>query len=242
MIRAAFRLNSKPQRQTAAATANRRTSTSRDGKAEPWPSAALAAASLATGSSGRTHVAASAATGDAGSGEAGFAADARKGLPSSGCRARTAPVPVGTAAAGVGSGETAPAADDCQLGLATRRAPGCPSGRSGVAWTGTTLRGAGRSAGGATAGGGAAGAGGSAGAGVGSGAGAGGTSGAASGGRNACGSRYPSGSDVSRTPSCTYGTEYSGTPLVPTIATRWPSATTSPRPTSAAPRCSNVTV
>ena len=242
MIRAALGLNSKAQRQTAAATANRRTSTSRNGKAEPWPSAALAAASLATGSSGRTHVATGAPAGDAGSCEAGFAADGRKGLPSSGCRARTAPVPVGTAAAGVGSGETASAANDCQPGVAARRTTGCPSGRSGVAVTGTAPRGAGRSAGGAMAGGGTAGAGGSAGAGVGSGAGAGGTTGAASGGRNACGSRYPSGSDVSRTPSCTYGTEYSGTPLVPTIATRWPSATTSPRPTSAAPRCSNVTV
>jgi hypothetical protein len=66
--------------------------------------------------------------------------------------------------------------------------------------------------------------------------------GGASGGRNRSGSRYPCGSVLSRIPSCTYGTEWAGTPLVPTTATAWPSATTAPRPTKNEPRCRSVTV
>ena len=121
-------------------------------------------------------------------------------------------------AAGVGAGSSS-----------TGRVSGVPTGVT------TRSEGVGGGVVGAGTGGG-----GSAGAGAGGSLGVG--AGAASGGRNRSGSRYPCGSLLSRIPSCTYGTSWAGTPLVPTIATGCASATTAPRPTKNEPRCRRVTV
>jgi hypothetical protein len=90
-----------------------------------------------------------------------------------------------------------------------------------------------------------AGAGGGGGTGTVAGAGAGGAStgggGCTGGGRKRSGSRYPCGSEIRRTPRCTYGTGCSVKPLEPTEPTASPSATVAPRPTARAPRCSSVT-
>ena len=68
------------------------------------------------------------------------------------------------------------------------------------------------------------------------GAGAAGAEGAATGtrsraGRKRSGSRYPSSSSVRRTPRCTCGACVTASALSPTLPTRTPSATASPRPT-----------
>ena len=251
MIRAALDPNLQAASPIVAASASSRARTPRPGAAEPrsgcW---APAVASRVTGSSGRTQLVAGVATTTvrgAGRGAAarcsGEAADGEATAASKRWRART-DLGLAEATADALVSGVAATAGGAEIGAATRRGCGCDIGRSGVPVTGSAPRGTARSArvGGATAGGGVALAGGASGAGCVSGAGAGGVAGVASGGKNVCGSRYPSGSALSLTPSWTYGTAYSGTPLGPTIATGCPSATASPRATSASPRWRSVTV
>jgi hypothetical protein len=60
-------------------------------------------------------------------------------------------------------------------------------------------------------------------------------------GRNRSGSRYPCSSAATRIPRWTYGSSTSVSPLEPTVATRAPSATTSPLRDDRSPRCVSVT-